>query len=279
MVKFARALTLVVLLVPLGVALADDSHSLIVYTVFFEPGSSLLSADDVKVLRAVSELLQGDTTYQMRVVAYTDPVDEHKDDEALAKARAKAVREFMVSKGIDKDRIDVKGKGDEAGFGRDDSATDRALRRRAEILVRQEDRAKRSIDAGLQKGTDTALQTTVFFDFDKAEIKPEFNGVLKRLGEMLAGNPAYQARVFGHTDGVGKADYNLALGNRRSDAVIRELKKAGVSDERLQRESLGQQETIGSQAMEATTTRALSRSVEITVMKVDSESRHRDRKK
>ncbi|MFN7973505.1 MAG: OmpA family protein [Acidobacteriota bacterium] len=259
-------------------ALADDSHSMIVYTAFFDAHSSTLGADDLKNLEMMANLVKGDASYEIRVVAYTDPVDEDKKDKDLAKSRAESVREYMVAKGVGKDAISVKGIGDEQSFGKDDSETDRALRRRAEVRIRQEGE-KRSIDTGLDKMSDTALQTTVFFEFDKDGIQPEFKGMLKKLGEMLAHNADYHVRVFGHTDGQGKADYNLALGGRRCDAVMKDLRGAGAMENSVEKVSMGQSETIGAQTMAATTSRALSRSVEIKVVNLSPAPAKSDMKK
>lgn len=254
-----------------AVAMADEKNSLIVYTTLFDRQSAELAADDQTVLAVLAELMKGDSTYELRVVAYTDPVDEDKKDEKLAKERAKSVRDFMISKGVPEGNIDIKGVGDEESFGRDDSDTDRALRRRAEVRVRQVGRDKRSIDTELDKDTNTRVQTTIFFDFDKSDIRPAFDRTLTMLGIMLANNPHYNVRLFGHTDGVGAADYNVALGNRRADAVLAKLTGAGATANSVYKVSLGEGETIGAQTMEATTSRALSRSVEIKVLKVDED--------
>lgn len=252
-------------------ALAGESHSLIVYTALFDKQSSTLAADDAAVLGMMADLMKDDPTYSMKVVAYTDPVDEDDKDEALSKTRANAVRDFLVGKGVGKDAVSVKGRGDEAAFGRDDSETDRALRRRAEIRIRQEDRAKRTIDAGLDKDVATKVQTTVFFDFDKSDVRPEYKGMLSKLGSMLKSNPEYNVRVFGHADGVGDPSYNLKLGDRRCDAVLGSLTAAGAMANAVNKASMGESETIGGQAMEATTSRALSRSVEIKVIRIGGE--------
>ncbi|MBP7864791.1 MAG: OmpA family protein [Acidobacteria bacterium] len=249
-------------------ALAQESHALIVYTAFFDKHASSVTADDVKVLGMLARLTRDDPTYRIRVVAYTDPTEEDKKDEALARRRAEAVLNFMVGSGVGADQIEIRGVGDEESFGKDKAETDKALRRRAEIRIRQEGRDRRAIDSDLEKDADTKIQTTVFFDFDKAEIRPEFRELLARFGRMLSHNHSYKLRLFGHTDGVGSRSYNLDLGERRCKAVLEELRAAGAMETDVEIASLGEQETIGSQAMKATTSRALSRSVEIKVIKV-----------
>lgn len=70
----------------------------------------------------------------------------------------------------------------------------------------------------------------VFFDFDKDEVKPEAETVLKTIAASLQLEPP-DVTVFiaGHTDAVGTANYNLQLGLRRSRAVARALVAAGIA--------------------------------------------------
>lgn len=65
----------------------------------------------------------------------------------------------------------------------------------------------------------------IFFDTDKANIKPESEPTLKEIAKLLADNPTLAVAVIGHTDNQGKFDYNIDLSNRRAAAV----KKALVS--------------------------------------------------
>ncbi|MDB5570110.1 MAG: flagellar motor protein MotB [Hyphomicrobiales bacterium] len=65
------------------------------------------------------------------------------------------------------------------------------------------------------------VSITIYFDYDAAVIKPEFEADLTRLAETLSA-PAFAGARFmvaGHTDGRGARDYNLTLSQRRADAV------------------------------------------------------------
>ncbi|WP_157632744.1 OmpA family protein [Hoeflea sp. 108] len=59
----------------------------------------------------------------------------------------------------------------------------------------------------------------IFFDTDKADIKPESEPTLKEIAKLLGDNPALAVAVVGHTDNQGKFDYNIDLSNRRAAAV------------------------------------------------------------
>jgi len=74
----------------------------------------------------------------------------------------------------------------------------------------------------------------IYFDFNKADVKPESEAALKEVAKLLQENPTLKVYVVGHTDNVGGLDYNLKLSKARADAVIRELTvKYKISPDRL----------------------------------------------
>ncbi|MDP3224031.1 MAG: peptidoglycan-associated lipoprotein Pal [Rubrivivax sp.] len=82
---------------------------------------------------------------------------------------------------------------------------------------------------------------SVFFDFDDATLKPDFSTVVQKHGTYLATNPAMAIRVEGNTDERGSAEYNLALGQKRAESVVRALRILGVRDSQLEAISWGQE--------------------------------------
>jgi OOP family OmpA-OmpF porin len=77
------------------------------------------------------------------------------------------------------------------------------------------------------------------FDFDKANIKAESNPILDEVTEYLKANPNVKMEVQGHTDGKGKAEYNLKLSDKRAAAVKAYLVGKGVAADRLETKGLG----------------------------------------
>jgi len=74
----------------------------------------------------------------------------------------------------------------------------------------------------------------IYFDFDKADIKPESEPAIKEIAKLLQENRGLKLYVVGHTDNIGTIDYNLKLSKARADAVIRELtSKYKISPGRL----------------------------------------------
>lgn len=81
----------------------------------------------------------------------------------------------------------------------------------------------------------------IYFDYDRAEIKPEFVPVVAAHAKYLNGNTARKARLEGHTDERGSREYNIGLGERRSQAVRRALLLQGVAESQITTVSYGEE--------------------------------------
>ncbi|MGH7943916.1 MAG: OmpA family protein [Opitutaceae bacterium] len=86
----------------------------------------------------------------------------------------------------------------------------------------------------------TALEAqTVYFDFDKSDIKPSEREKLRVAKDYLDTHPGHRLLLEGHCDWRGTAEYNLSLGDRRANATKRYLQSIGVAPERLEALSKG----------------------------------------
>ncbi|PCM45587.1 peptidoglycan-associated lipoprotein Pal [Marinobacter sp. ANT_B65] len=83
--------------------------------------------------------------------------------------------------------------------------------------------------------------TTFYFDFDTSEIKPEARDVLMAHARYLSSNPGQKVRLEGHGDERGSKEYNLALGERRANAVQRFLIVNGASRGQMETVSYGEE--------------------------------------
>lgn len=88
-----------------------------------------------------------------------------------------------------------------------------------------------------------ALSTnrSVYFDYDVFSIKPEYVPFLELHGKYLAANAKLSIRVEGNADERGSAEYNLALGQKRAETVVRALKSYGAKDTQLEAISWGKE--------------------------------------
>jgi len=71
------------------------------------------------------------------------------------------------------------------------------------------------------------------FDFDKAIVRPDSEPVLNQLLALFKSDAAYSAEIGGHTDNVGKPDYNRTLSGSRAEAVKAWLTDHGIAGGRL----------------------------------------------
>jgi OOP family OmpA-OmpF porin len=78
-----------------------------------------------------------------------------------------------------------------------------------------------------------SLSADVLFDFDRADIKPEFTAEIDAAADLLLANPEVTVRIDGHTDNIGSMEYNQGLSERRAEAVAAYLAAAGVDRSRM----------------------------------------------
>jgi peptidoglycan-associated lipoprotein len=81
----------------------------------------------------------------------------------------------------------------------------------------------------------------IYFDYDRAEIKPEFVPVVSAHAKYLNGNTARKVRLEGHADERGSREYNIGLGEKRSQAVRRALLLQGVAEAQITTVSYGEE--------------------------------------
>lgn len=81
----------------------------------------------------------------------------------------------------------------------------------------------------------------VYFDYDSYVIRTEFQSVIEAHAKFLKANPARKIALEGHTDERGGREYNLALGQKRAEAVRRALGVLAVSENQMEAVSFGKE--------------------------------------
>lgn len=81
----------------------------------------------------------------------------------------------------------------------------------------------------------------IYFDYDSFSIRPEFQSAIDSHARFLTADKARRIAIEGHTDERGGREYNLALGQKRSEAVRRALALLGVSENQIEAVSLGEE--------------------------------------
>ncbi len=98
------------------------------------------------------------------------------------------------------------------------------------------DLEKAKLDALMKSTT-----RTVYFDYDSFVIRPEFQSVIEAHAKFLKSDKARKVTLEGHTDERGGREYNLALGQKRAEAVRKALVLQGVADSQLEAVSFGKE--------------------------------------
>jgi peptidoglycan-associated lipoprotein len=97
------------------------------------------------------------------------------------------------------------------------------------------------VESSLQADFEKNVGDRVFFAFDKSDLSRCAKVQLEKQVAWLVSHPTTKATIEGHCDELGTRDYNIALGNRRADAVKHFLKHKGIDANRLETISYGKE--------------------------------------
>ena len=105
--------------------------------------------------------------------------------------------------------------------------------------------------SGAAGGGPAGVANVIYFDFDRSDIRPEYASLISSHAKFLAGSNAVKIRVEGHTDERGSREYNIALAERRAQAVRRALMLQGAGDAQLTTVSYGEERPAAAGSDEA----------------------------
>jgi peptidoglycan-associated lipoprotein len=94
--------------------------------------------------------------------------------------------------------------------------------------------------SGMNAGP-VGVDKIVYFDYDSYTIRPEAQPAIAAHAKFLAANKSLKVSLEGHTDERGGREYNLALGQKRADAVRKALSLLGVSESQMESVSFGKE--------------------------------------
>lgn len=92
---------------------------------------------------------------------------------------------------------------------------------------------------------------SIYFDYDKYNVKPEYKSVVKKNADYLKANKGSNVTIEGNCDERGTNEYNMALGQRRADSAAKSLKAAGIDAKRIKTVSYGEEKPVCKDANEA----------------------------
>jgi peptidoglycan-associated lipoprotein len=100
------------------------------------------------------------------------------------------------------------------------------------------------VPAHLDPNSSLSKNRSVYFDFDNFQVKDEFKPIVESHGKYVGSQSLLKVKIEGNTDERGGREYNLALGQKRAEAVARALKIYGVKEQQIETISLGSEKPI-----------------------------------
>jgi peptidoglycan-associated lipoprotein len=98
--------------------------------------------------------------------------------------------------------------------------------------------------SGAAGGGPAGVGNVIYFDFDRSDIRPEYASLISAHAKHLAAASSVKIRLEGHTDERGSREYNIALAERRAQAVRLALKLQGAGDAQLTTVSYGEERPV-----------------------------------
>ena len=98
--------------------------------------------------------------------------------------------------------------------------------------------------AALKDPNNILSRRTVYFDFDRFEVRDEYRPLVEAHAKFLRENPSAKMLIQGNADERGSREYNVGLGQRRSDSVKRALMLLGAKEGQIESVSLGEEKPV-----------------------------------
>lgn len=95
--------------------------------------------------------------------------------------------------------------------------------------------------AAIDRAAQVISDGIVYFAFDKFDIQPQYQDILRQKADLLKQYPSIRVRIEGNCDARGTEEYNLALGGRRARAAYDYMVRLGVSPDQLETISYGKE--------------------------------------
>ncbi|WP_157314939.1 peptidoglycan-associated lipoprotein Pal [Chitinibacter sp. GC72] len=100
------------------------------------------------------------------------------------------------------------------------------------------------LDPRLSDPSNILSQRRVYFDYDSFTVKSEYDAMVQAHAKFLVERRDYKIILQGNTDNRGTAEYNLALGQKRADAVAKLLLALGVNENQIEAVSFGEERPL-----------------------------------
>jgi peptidoglycan-associated lipoprotein len=104
--------------------------------------------------------------------------------------------------------------------------------------------------AGLKDPRSPLSKRAVYFDYDQYVVKDEFKPLIEAHAKFLVANAQFKVLIQGNADERGSREYNLALGQKRADAIKKALLLLGARENQIESVSLGKEKPVCAESTE-----------------------------
>ncbi len=241
--------------------------------IFFLPGESEIRVESETELNNIYKKLSDDPDLEIEIAAHTDNMGDPMVNKLLSQARAQAIKDYLIAKGVDPNRVFAVGYGGEFPVADNESEEGRNKNRRVEVItihglaegfLNDPETQGYYYRGGLspfdeseaETGTAGALAAaglppnfkagtkldgvTVQFEFDDDKIQRDFYQSIDQVTDYMKKYPGVRFEVAGHTCNMGPSDYNQQLSERRVNSVVSYLSRQGVDVQKLIRRGYGE---------------------------------------
>lgn len=236
--------------------------SIVLHNVSFGAGRSDFARPEDNIdLKNLLRALQEQPELKIEVGGYTDNTGSHSSNVEISQKRAKFVRDFLVGKGIEEDRITYVGYGPKRPLYSNRYKSTREGNRRIEIKIvdkKKEDYSKLVEEKTEKKyvfedlfkeggnipfGTELIIKTLQYEPNEVDVPESAFND-LEKLASWFKENPKSKGEIAGHTDKSGLEDKNILLSEQRAEKVYEYLMEKGVNEKQLSYNGYGSAKPI-----------------------------------
>ena len=246
----------------------EAGKKLVMNNIAFELNQSKLGKESFSELDNALKLLKDIPSLEIEISGHTDNTGSAENNERLSRLRAKAVRDYLISKGGDINRITYKGYGPRQPIASNDTKEGRKLNRRTEFQVLKvapeysisAGNAKQKLSDILEtprpKTADTASQAleigkkiianNISFDVNETSLQKESFVALDVFVKLMKDIPSLEIEVAGHTDNIGSSKANQELSVQRAKAVLDYIVSKGVDNNRMTFKGYGSSDPIES---------------------------------
>ncbi len=247
---------------------SDSSDSsgeyVIIQNVLYDFNSDKLDSVAFNEVEKLYDIMEMHPEIYVQITGHTDAIGSEEYNLNLSNRRAGCIVDYLVNKGIAKERLISRGAGEYENIAINtnpdgtDNPQGRRLNRHADIkLINNSDIRIKVKEVFVPDNLKPKVKPNytgsfgefltiknVFFDFNSDKLNSAACYELEKLYNIMQIQPEINVQITGHTDAMGNEEYNLNLSLRRARSIVNYLINKGVSKERLISRGVGESENI-----------------------------------